>query len=384
MIDDPVAAMADVVSAGVAEMADAVTAVLAQIDAAGQAVVTALNAAVAGTEKAYGGAGAGEAASPAPTNWAAYSHQELYRMVQEQSDVGEVSEIAAEWGRHAEALTGHTDALREQRVALTAHWQGALAERAAARIDQLAELVGAIGARAGRVRQAAQESADALALARNTMPPPPGQPALGATSDGTDTGSTPTGTAGGAAEPGVVFAVGAVFVGGTSMFDANFFSGSAKARAEEVMRGYESSLHGSDALIAPPVTAAAGGTDLGGSTRTAGFTSGAAGPGVPGGGGGGGVPWSQLTSGGGAPDHGGAPGRGSLPPGAGGPALRAAINQLRASGRGPGGAGGVGFSPFLAPMTRSDDDKVHKRRQPDVVKGLFDDDRIPSKPVIGE
>ena len=373
MIDDPVAAMADAVSAGVAEMADAITAVLTEIDLAGQAVVAALNAALAGTRHPDDPTSVGEAVSPGPTDWAAYSHEELYRMLREQADVGDVSEIAAEWGRHADALTGHADTLREQRAAITANWQGRAAERATERIDQLAELVAAIGARARQVRQAAQDSADALALARNTMPPPPGQPALTATS-----GESPP-------SDGVVFAVGAVFTGGTSMFDTDFLSGSAKSRAEEVMRGYEASLHGSDALITPPVEAAVGTTDLTGLTTTAGFTSAGAGPGVPGGGGGGGggghgVPWSQLTHGG-APESGGAAGRNPLLPRAGAPALHTAVNHLQASARGVGGAG---VTPFMTPMTRSDGDKDHKRQQPNVVKGLFDDDRIPSKPIIGE
>jgi hypothetical protein len=381
MIDDPVAAMAGAVSAGVAEMADAITAVLTEIDVAGQAVVAALNAALTGAGQPAGPTGADQVASSGPTNFAAYSHEELYEMVREQADVGDVSEVAAEWGRHADALTGHADTLREQRAALTANWQGRAAERATERIDQLAELVGAIGARARRVRQAAQDSADALALARNTMPPPPGRPALTATSGGSEAASPPSGAAGG---DGVVFAVGAVFTGGTSMFGTDFFSGSAKSRAEEVMSGYESSLHGSDALIAPPVEAGAGDTDLSGLTTTAGVTSGGVGPGVPGGGGGGaGVPWSQLTHGG-APEPGGAGGRPPLPPGAGASVLHAAMNQLQASGRVQGGAGGAGFAPFMTPMTRADGDKEHKRQQPNVVKGLFDDDRIPSKPVIGE
>ncbi|MCE6997294.1 WXG100 family type VII secretion target [Saccharothrix sp. S26] len=381
MIDDPVAAMAGAVSAGVAEMADAITAVLTEIDVAGQAVVDALNAALAGAWNPGDPTGGDEVASRGPTNWAAYSHDELYRMLREQADVGDVSEIAAEWGRHADALTGHADTLREQRAALTANWRGEAAERATERIDQLAGLVGAIGARARQVRQAAQDSADALARARNTMPPPPGRPPLTAAGDGPDAERPPTATTSG---DGVVFAVGAVFVGGTSMFDADFLAGSAKSRAEEVMRGYESSLHGSDALITPPVQAAMGDADLTGLTTTSGFTPPAAVANVPGGGGGGGggngVPWSQLTHVT-TPDNGGATGRSPLQPGVGAPVLRTAVNHLQASGRVPAG---TGFTPFMTPMARSDGDKDHKRQQPNVVRGLFADDRIPSKPVIGE
>jgi len=379
MIDDPVAAMANTIAAGVAEMTDAVTAVLAEIDVAGQAVVAAFTAALAGTENLDDGTGATKGASFGPTNWPAYNHEQLYQMLRDQADVGDVSEIAAEWGRHAEVLTGHADTVREQRTALAANWQGDAAERAADRIDQLADLIDAIGARAGQVRQAAQDSADALALARNMMPAPIGQPSLTATS----------GTSGVASGSGsMVFAVGAVSTGGTSMFDTDFFTGSGRSRAEEVMRGYESSLHGSDALIAPPVQATADGADLTGitgitgMTKAAGFVPGGVGPGMPGGIGGG-VPWSQLTHGG-VPEPGVALGRGPLPPGAGGVALRTAMNQLLASGRVPGGAGGAGFSPFPSPATAPDGDKEHKRRQPNVTKGLFADERTASKPIIGE
>lgn len=387
MIDDPVAAMVNTVAAGVAEMTDAVTAVLAEIDVAGQAVVAALTAMLAGGENLDDGTSATEGASFATTNWAAYSHEELYQMLRDQADVGDVSEIAAKWGRHAEALTGHADTVREQRAALTANWQGEAAERAADRIDQLAELIGAIGARAGQVRQAAQDSADALALARNMMPVPFGQPALTATSGGAGAETAASGTVGvPSGSSGVVFAVGAVSTGGTSMFDTDFFAGSGKSRAEEVMRGYESSLRGSDALIASPVRTTAGGADLTGLTITAGFVPGPSGAGpssVGPSGVGGGVPWSQLTHGG-VPEPGGTPGRSPLPPGAGGVALRAAVNQLLASGRVPGGVGGAGFSPFLSPTAVADGDKEHKRRQPNVINGLFADERTASKPIIGE
>jgi hypothetical protein len=374
MIDDPVAAMANTVAAGIADMTDAVTAVLTEIDVAGQAVVAMLTAMLAGTENLDEGTGTAKGASFGPTNWAAYSHEQLYQMLRDQADVGDVSEIAAEWGRHAEVLTGHADTVRGQRAALTANWQGEASERAADRIDQLAELIDAIGARAGQVRQAAQDSADALALARNMMPAPFGQSALTATSGGSGAET--------AASGGVVFAVGAVSTGGTSMFDTDFFTGSGRSRAEEVLRGYESSLHGSDALIAPPVRTTAGGADLTGLTETAGFVPGGVGPGVPGGVGGG-MSWSQLTHGG-VPEPGGALGRGPLPPGAGGIALRTAMNQLLAAGRVPGGAGGAGFSPFLSPATVPDGDKEHKRRQPNVNTGLFADERTASKPIIGE
>jgi hypothetical protein len=376
MIDDPVAAMSNTVAADVTEMTDAITAMLADFEGAQQAVADALTAVPTGAGDLAGGT---EGASFAPINWAAYSHEELYQMLRDRADVGDVSEIAAAWGRHAESLAGHADTVREQRAALTANWQGNAAELAAGRIDQLAELIAAIGTRAGQVQQAAQDSADALAEARRTMPAPPGQSAF-----------TPTGGDAGlatAAGGGVVFAVGAVSVGGTSMFDTNFVGASDKSRAEDVMRGYESRLHGSDALMPSSAQTTAGEANPTGVTNAAGFVPGPSGAGAaPGGvrGAVGGVPWSQLTHNAPPEPSGGAVGRVPLPPGAGGLAMHNAVRQLLASGRVPGGLGGPMIPPFMPPGSGWDGDKTHERRQPNVEKGLFADERTASKPVIGE
>ena len=105
-------------------------------------------------------------------NWDAFSHDELYQMLWQEADVADVSAVATEWAQHRTALTTHAEVLREQRAALSESWRGAGAEEAAARLDTLAARVAKIAefARAGEV--AAQEGADALAMARATMPPP--------------------------------------------------------------------------------------------------------------------------------------------------------------------------------------------------------------------
>ena len=79
-------------------------------------------------------------ASPVPpggTNWNAYTHEQLYQMLWEDADVGDVSTVAAEWGRHGDALTESADALRSQGPTLRSNWQGQAADLAA---DRLAEL----------------------------------------------------------------------------------------------------------------------------------------------------------------------------------------------------------------------------------------------------
>src|SRR5690242_16826088 len=44
---------------------------------------------------------------PGATNWNAYTHQQLYDMLWQGADVGDVGTVAAEWGRHSSALTEH-------------------------------------------------------------------------------------------------------------------------------------------------------------------------------------------------------------------------------------------------------------------------------------
>ena len=63
-------------------------------------------------------------APPSGTNWDAYSHEQLHRMLWEDADIGDVSGVAAEWGRQSTALTGFADALRGQGAALRSNWQG--------------------------------------------------------------------------------------------------------------------------------------------------------------------------------------------------------------------------------------------------------------------
>src|ERR1700741_4544273 len=79
---------------------------------------------------------------PGGTNWNAYTHEELYRMLWgEDADVGDVSTVAAEWGRHSDALTEFADALRSQREALTSNWQGRAAELAGNRLGELSDKI---------------------------------------------------------------------------------------------------------------------------------------------------------------------------------------------------------------------------------------------------
>jgi hypothetical protein len=119
-------------------------------------------------------------------NWEAYSHDELYQMLWQDADVADVSTVATEWARHRVALTTHAEVLREQCAALRDSWQGPGADEAVNRLGALAARVEKISELAHVGGQAAQEAADALAMARAMMPPPPGNPTAPMTNAMTD------------------------------------------------------------------------------------------------------------------------------------------------------------------------------------------------------
>src|ERR1044072_6607396 len=96
---------------------------------------------------------------PGGTNWNAYTHEQLYNMMWEGADVGDVCTVAAEWARHSTALTEFADALRSQS-----------AELAEGRLLELSDRIWNVGARASTVEKATNDAGDALALARKTMP----------------------------------------------------------------------------------------------------------------------------------------------------------------------------------------------------------------------
>jgi hypothetical protein len=217
----------------------------------------------------------GAATPPGATNWHAYSHQQLYDMLWQGADVGEVGAVAVEWGRHSSALAGLADALRRLGTALRSNWQSPAAELAADRLAELSDRVWNTGTRAGAVQKAVGNAGDALALARNTMPPPPPDP-LTLTS---------------AVGAGPLSPVRAVAVGSGGLFAGDATACAAKAEAVRVMRRYEASLRSSAHQVVPPQAAAA--SSPGETTSVAGFSDGgpAAGRGATG------VPWSRLVGG---------------------------------------------------------------------------------------
>jgi hypothetical protein len=310
----------------------------------------------------------GAATPPGGTNWNAYSHQQLYDMLWQDADVGDVSAVAAEWGRHSTALTGFAEALRGQGTELLANWQGRAAELAADRLAELSDRIWSIGARAGQVQKATSDAGEALALARNTMPPPPPDPLTLMTS---------------AIGVGPMSPIEAVIVGGARLFTADAVAGESKAEAVRVMQRYETSLRNSSHRVVPaqPGATKPKAFQVDGSAGSE--TTTAAGAGGPLGGGGstGGVPWSRLVGGGSAPGAGGLTGTGPWATSSVLAAESAALSDLAAKRSGTGGF----FGPAgMAGRAMEGDEHRRQRKLPSVDNRLFAVDGRVSVPVIGD
>jgi hypothetical protein len=382
----------------------------------------------------------GKESAPAAgeVNWEAYSHEELHQMLWQDADVADVSMVATEWTQHRAALDTHAEVLREQRVALLDSWQGTAAEEAANRLDVLAARVEKISELAHAGQQAAQDAADALAMARAMMPPPPGNPAAPfagvpaswapAAFDMADFPAAPAPSApfvfpatpvpaapsfsaqsfampnyaemfapaAATSTPGMNTAFGAVGSAGFSFYVGAASMDQQKAEAVRAMQTYESSLTGSSRLI----DQARGAIPPAATTTRAGRTT--AGPGN--GPGNGGVPWGRLVGAGpiGASGGGmgsviggpGAPGAGSgvplgsgqrvgaLPGVAGGPGVSA--GQLAAESAAARAAGHGGMVPPVGGQRGGAEDERHENQMPTISHGLFTVEMLASPAVIGE
>jgi hypothetical protein len=296
---------------------------------------------------------------PGGTNWNAYTHEQLYQMLWEGADVGDVSAVSAEWGRHSGALMELADALRSQVSVLLSNWQGRAGGLAADRLAELGDRAWNMGARASTVQKAAGDAGDALALARNTMPTPPPDPLTLLTS---------------AVGAGPMPPLEAVAVGGARIFTADAVAGASKAEAVRVMQRYEANLRASSNQIVPgrPEDTRPRRYDATSETSTAGATDGGTS---------GGVPWSRLI-GGAPPGSGGLVGAGPLPESGGPGAQSAAALSAAARAKGPGF-----FPPMGMGMWPGDGEQQRRRgnQLPNVDNNrLFALDDRASAPVIGD
>ncbi|HEY2057281.1 WXG100 family type VII secretion target [Amycolatopsis sp. NBC_01480] len=248
--------MIEAASAGVEGLADAVTSGLDRAGPAG-AVATPVVNALRNVWEGYFGA----PVPPGGTNWNAYSHQQLYQMLWDNADVGDVSTVAAEWQRHGSEMSSHAETLRGQQGSLRENWTGDAADHASGRLGQLGERADSAGTRAGTVGHATQQAGDSLAVARNTMPKPPGDPtgqavaaaAAGGAAGAVIGGVLGAGAGGIGAGPGALMgaAIGAVAGGGASLFLSSVQASEKKAEAVHVMERYETGLHSSSRAITP-------------------------------------------------------------------------------------------------------------------------------------
>ncbi|RKT88558.1 hypothetical protein SAMN05421805_1011581 [Saccharopolyspora antimicrobica] len=374
MSDESAANLIDTASAGVQDLAAAATSALAQAGPAGALAVPVVDALRNVWEGYFG--------SPIPpdgTNWNSYSHEELYQMLWQNADVGDVSSMAAEWGQHRTELADHAESMRHERNAMQTNWSSESAGLATSQLGELGDRTSGISDRAGTVQGATQEAGDALAVARNTMPPPPGDPTgsaltsamAGAGAGAVIGGIVGAGAGGIGAAPGAAIgaAIGAVAAGGGSLFMSNVAAAQKKAEAVHVMQQYEASLRNSSQAIAPPGSLEAAGFNSPASTTAAGFSGGA------GSGSGGGVPWGRLV---GAEQLGGGARSGFG-------ALDAALARSGGLGGLAGRTGSGSMMPGAGGARRGEeeDEQLHENRLPTIDQKLFDDDRPASAPVIG-
>jgi hypothetical protein len=367
-------------SSGVEGLAGAATSALAQagpVGALAQPVVSLLR----NTWEGYFGV----PIPPGSTNWNAYTHQQLYDMVWHNADPGDVSAVADEWGRHGNALQDNAHALRGQQSTLQENWSGAAAEPAAARLGRLGTQNSDIGTRASTVQQSTQNAGDALAVARSTMPPPPGDPtglAIGGATAGAGVGALIGGALGAGAGgigavPGALMgaAIGAVAGGGASLMAANVAAAEQKAQAVHVMQAYEGSLGHSSAAVANAAGANAGGGSM--STSASAYVGPVGGDSL-----GGGVPWNRLV--GTSPLSTGAnvgQSLSSVGPVNPGEAARLGMSaeELATESK----LGSEGMTPGMGRTGRRQEDREHEPSLPTIDQKLFDVDIRTTPPVIG-
>ncbi|HEY4019245.1 MAG TPA: hypothetical protein VGM75_11195 [Pseudonocardiaceae bacterium] len=360
--------LVDLASSGVENLAGAATSALDQAGPIGE-----LAQPVVGLLRNVWEGYFGVPIPPGTTNWNAYSHQQLYDMLWNgHADVGDVSSVADEWGRHSSGLADNANALHSQQSTLQENWSGAAAQPAAARIGQLSTQSSDIGARAATVQQSTQNAGDSLAVARNTMPPPPGDPtglAIAGAAAGAGVGALIGGALGAAAGgigagPGALMgaAIGAVAGGGASLFLASVAAAEQKAQAVHVMQTYETGLtHSSTAVAAATGSAAAGS----GSTSVSGYV----GPST--GGVGGGVPWNRLV---GASPLSTAVNAGRDVSGIGmlGSGLTGQYAASAEELAGESALGQEGMAPGMGRTGRREEDREHDSALPTVDQKLFD------------
>ncbi|GAA3583480.1 hypothetical protein GCM10022222_80320 [Amycolatopsis ultiminotia] len=371
----------DAASAGVEGLADAALSGLGQAGPVGDLARPVVGA-LRNVWEGYFGA----PVPPGGTNWNAYTHEQLYQMLWDSADVGDVSTVAAEWHRHGSEMHTQSDTLRAEQGSMRESWSGPAAEQASGRLGSMGARSTGIGERATTVGHATQQAGDALATARNSMPKPPGDPtgsAVGAAAAGAGAGAVIGGVLGAGAggigaAPGALMgaAIGAVAGGGASLFVSNVAAAEQKAEAVHVMERYEANLRDSShAINSAPGGSATSGAD---ESTTASSYAGPVG-GVAGGGAAGGASWSALTTA--APVESGLSAglRSTLGMQGAMLARNAAMAEMAAARA----AGGNGMLPGSGARAHEEEEEVHQNKMPVLDQPVLSPDELTSSPVIG-
>ena len=108
-------------------------------------------------------------------DWMAYSHQQLYDMVNNGVDLTGATDVAASWASLSETLTQMSSTLNTALAASTDGWQGKAADQARTGLTGLVNWTNNTGENAVVVSGCVSRQADALQTARASMPAPPPQ-----------------------------------------------------------------------------------------------------------------------------------------------------------------------------------------------------------------
>ncbi|MFC4005001.1 hypothetical protein ACFS2C_27675 [Prauserella oleivorans] len=110
-------------------------------------------------------------------NWRTYSHRELYRMATTGLDLEGADEVAGQWSRLGGELDDIGRLLKQALEQAADGWQGAAAEEARGKVEQLSSWTRQTAEGSVLVSECVSKQADLARVTKNTMPEPPLLPA---------------------------------------------------------------------------------------------------------------------------------------------------------------------------------------------------------------
>lgn len=179
----------------------------------------------------------GSPTMPGGTNWNAYSHEELFAMVNTGADPGQVGAQAAVLDGLGRGAADAAEDLSARRGQVAEVWEGRASAAFGSTLHEHSAGGAAMAEHAAALSAAVLRASEALSRAQAAMPDP------------VDVAATTS--YGAAAAPGPNFALGAVTGAGASWFAASLAAANKKAEAVEVMQTFEASLNAADPPEAP-------------------------------------------------------------------------------------------------------------------------------------